>query len=72
MPDGFGTEWGGLRKIPKGLEIPRPIKVGYAVNPKDGDGKIPQDLGGEIQRHPCLYRPSDPWTGIWWDCDKYW
>lgn len=60
MLDGFETEWGGLRKISKGLEIPRLVKVGYVVNPKVGDKKIPHVLVGDTRRNPCLYRPSDP------------
>jgi len=29
--------------------------VGYMINTKGGDGKIPQGIGEEIQMHPFLF-----------------
>jgi len=43
-------------KIPKGLEIPGLVKVGYAAKPEGRVRKIPHGLGGEIWRHPCLFK----------------
>ena len=36
------------------------IRLWIAVKPERlGDMKIPHDVGGEIQWHPCLFWPSD-------------
>jgi len=36
--------------------------AGYMVKLEGGDEKIPQGIGEKIQRHPCLFRPSNPFT----------
>jgi len=36
------------------------MRLWIVVNPKrQRDKKIPHDVGGEIQWHPCLFLPSD-------------
>ncbi len=40
------------------------------VKPRGWRRQTPHSLGGEIQRHPCLWRPSELLTNIWRDYGK--
>ena len=54
----FGWFWNCVRWSQENYQGPRNPLVGFggiAVNPKGGNGKIPQGISEEILRHPSLF-----------------